>query len=243
MYRLSFTFSICKSCGGGGCWAASTVASAPTTTSTPSTALRFITLLLSEIPVRQTSTLPASTTTTDPAIASRSPRTALLRRISSSSHATTRTMASCPISTPRLNENSDQPSAAAGSPNSFNTAAKPNPCTRPNTAAIMGRISRGFAGPPSFPGFRVAGPRLTSRLSAPTKTMLKAIAGSTMCPGGEKMSSAASDSVMLCPMVNAVTMAASRRQRSAEEQETDRRRARDRGRSGCARSPPARRCE
>ena len=36
--------------------------------------------------------------------------------------------------------------------------------------------------------------------------MLSAIAGSMMLAGGETMFSAASDSVMLCPMVNAVTM-------------------------------------
>jgi hypothetical protein len=36
--------------------------------------------------------------------------------------------------------------------------------------------------------------------------MLNAIAGSMMLAGGEKMFNAASDSVMLCPIVNAVTM-------------------------------------
>jgi hypothetical protein len=36
--------------------------------------------------------------------------------------------------------------------------------------------------------------------------MLSAIAGSMMLAGGETRFSAASDSVMLCPMVNAVTM-------------------------------------
>ena len=51
--------------------------------------------------------------------------------------------------------------------------------------------------------------------------MLRAIAGSMMRAGGVTMLSAASDSVMLCAIVNAVTMTASCRMRSAEQQQPD----------------------
>ena len=104
---------------------------------------------------------------------------------------TSSTTISWPISTPKLNENSDQPSASRGKPNSRSTFAKPNPCTSPNTSATHARRSR---------------PSPRTRLSAPTNTMLSAIAGSMMLGGGVTMSSAASDKVMLCPIVKAVTM-------------------------------------
>ena len=51
--------------------------------------------------------------------------------------------------------------------------------------------------------------------------MLSAIAGSMMRAGGVTMLSAASDSVMLCATVNAVTMTASCRIDAAEQQQAD----------------------
>ena len=51
--------------------------------------------------------------------------------------------------------------------------------------------------------------------------MLNAIAGSMMLAGGETMLSAASESVMLWPIVNAVTMRTSASQRAAEQQQAD----------------------
>ena len=51
--------------------------------------------------------------------------------------------------------------------------------------------------------------------------MLSAIAGSMMRAGGLTMLSAASDSVMLCATVNAVTMTASWRTDAAEQQQAD----------------------
>ena len=53
------------------------------------------------------------------------------------------TRASWPSSTPRLNPNSDQPSAACGRPNSRSTAANPKPCTSPKTPAIGRPAGRG----------------------------------------------------------------------------------------------------
>ncbi len=49
-------------------------------------------------------------------------------------------------------------------------------------------------------------PTPRTRLSAPTNTMLRAIAGSMICGGGFTTLSAASESVMLCPTVKAVTI-------------------------------------
>ena len=51
--------------------------------------------------------------------------------------------------------------------------------------------------------------------------MLSAIAGSMSRAGGVTMLSAASDSVMLCATVNAVTMSASWRSDAAEQQQAD----------------------
>ena len=65
---------------------------------------------------------------------------------------------------------------------------------KPNANAIHARTSR---------------PSRISRLSAPTYTMLNAIAGSMIRAGGLTMFSAASDSVRLCAAVNIVTMNAS----------------------------------
>ena len=65
---------------------------------------------------------------------------------------------------------------------------------KPNANAIHARTSR---------------PPRTSRLSAPTYTMLSAMAGSMIRAGGVTMFSAASDSVMLCATVNEVTTSAS----------------------------------
>ena len=69
-----------------------------------------------------------------------------------------------------MNANSVQPSARLGKSISRSTFAKPNPWIRPNAKAIQARVSR----PPA----------LTSRLSAPTYTMLSAIAGSMAFAGG-----------------------------------------------------------
>ena len=107
-------------------------------------------------------------------------------------------MPSWPISTPRLNEKSDQPSASRGRPNSRSTLAKPKPCTSPNTSATQARRSR---------------PSPRTRLSAPTNTMLSAMAGSMMLAGGVTRLSAASDSVMLWPMVKNDTIFSSAVQR------------------------------
>src|SRR5688572_18390545 len=52
---------------------------------------------------------PATMTITDPATARRRPAISLLARTAASSDATARTTSSCPISTPTLNENNDQP--------------------------------------------------------------------------------------------------------------------------------------
>src|SRR5262249_35086791 len=79
---------------------------------------------------------PAAMTTSDPANATRIPIISLRRRTSASADATSRTMKSWPISTPTLKENSDQPSASRGRPNSRSTFAKPKPCTRPNVSAM-----------------------------------------------------------------------------------------------------------
>ena len=74
-------------------------------------------------------------------------------RSAASADATATTTSSCPISTPTLNENSDQPSARRGRSISRSTFANPNPWMKPNANAIQARTSR---------------PPRTIRLSAPT---------------------------------------------------------------------------
>ena len=64
------------------------------------------------------------------------------RLMTASAEATMTTMIACPISTPRLKEKSDTPSARSGSPVSRSTLAKPKPCTRPNASATHARTSR-----------------------------------------------------------------------------------------------------
>src|SRR5579864_8117733 len=138
--------------------------------------------------------VPAAITTIDPANASWRPADSLRSRSQASADATTTTTISWPISTPRLNEKSDQPSALAGRSISRRTLAKPNPWMNPNAKAIQARTSR---------------PSRTSRLSAPTYTMLNAMAGSMIRAGGDTRLRAASESVMLCAIVNDVTTAVS----------------------------------
>ena len=58
---------------------------------------------------------------------------------------------------------------------------------------------------------RTSRPRPTIRLSTPTYTMLSAMAGSMIRAGGVTTFSAASDSVMLCATVKALTISSSRR--------------------------------
>ena len=78
----------------------------------------------------------------EPANASRRPACSLRDRSAASADATTTTTSSWPISTPTLNENSDQPSARAGRSISRSTLAKPNPWMKPNANAIHARTSR-----------------------------------------------------------------------------------------------------
>ena len=71
--------------------------------------------------------VPAAITTTDPAITIFLAAAGRRARIAPRSEATINTMIAWPISTPRLNENSDRPSARGGSPVSRSTLANPNP--------------------------------------------------------------------------------------------------------------------
>ena len=121
--------------------------------------------------------------------------------------ATSSTTASWPISTPKLNENSDQPSASRGRPNSRSTLAKPNPCTRPNVkrhprAQIAAITAHEVVGAHEDDAQRDR--RLDDRSAA-----------------ARRCSSAASDSVMLWPIVNAVTMRTQRPPAAAEQQQAD----------------------
>ena len=85
---------------------------------------------------------PAAITTIEPANASRVPAASCCARSAASAVATIATTSSCPISTPTLNENSDQPSARAGRSISRSTLANPNPWMNPNANAIQARTSR-----------------------------------------------------------------------------------------------------
>src|SRR5262249_11203608 len=102
---------------------------------------------------RTNQNVPAATTTTDPANTRRRPAASLRRPTAAPADATRTTISNCPIATPRLKENSDQPSARAGRSISRSTLANPKPCTKPNAKAIQTRTSR---------------PPRTIRLSTPT---------------------------------------------------------------------------
>ena len=96
---------------------------------------------------------PAAITATEPATATRRPASGFQARIPARTPAAATTTSNCPISTPMLNDRSDQPSARDGKSMSRSTLAKPKPWIRPNARAIHGRRSRPFR---------------TRRLSTPT---------------------------------------------------------------------------
>src|SRR5215475_3947051 len=148
---------------------------------------------------------PAAITTTDPANTSRRRAHSLRDRKTANANATVTTTSNCPISTPKLNENKDQPRARLGNSISRRTFAKPNPWMKPNANAIHALTSR---------------PPCARRLSAPTYTMLSAIAGSMMRADGVRTFKAANESVMLCAIVNEVTTIQPP-YRAAEQQQAD----------------------
>src|SRR5688572_20328074 len=96
---------------------------------------------------------PARITTIEPAKATFFPTHSLLARSAARAELTRTTTHSWPISTPRLKENKDHPSALRGRSISRKTLANPNPWINPKANAIQARTSR-----PSF----------TRRLSKPT---------------------------------------------------------------------------
>src|ERR1700736_2094337 len=100
------------------------------------------------------------------------------------------TLASWPSSTPTLKPNSESASEPVGRPRSESALAKPNPWIRPNAKAAIQRV------------------RLTTgkTLLAEARTTDNAIADSTQREGSDAMDSAASESVIECATVNAVTI-------------------------------------
>src|SRR4051812_30211768 len=98
-------------------------------------------------------------------------------------------MASCPASTPRLKPTSASTSDSCGKPRSDSTLAKPKPWIKPNTKAIIQRRSRNSG---------------NTLLSAAISTEA-AMVDSTSRDGKLSTPSAASDKVIECATVNAVT--------------------------------------
>ena len=84
-----------------------------------------------------------------------------------------------------MNETSDQPSASVGRPNSFSTDSKAEAVDEAEEAGEQRtRIARSRGGRLGrAPG---VDPAITNRLSVPTTTMLSAMSGSMMLPGGRQ---------------------------------------------------------
>src|SRR5438105_6792685 len=102
------------------------------------------------------------------------------------------TMQSWPISTPMLKPASDNASEPDGNPRSCSAPAKPKPWTRPKPNAAI----------------HLARPTTGNRLLSAASTTDSAIADSIQRDGNDTMLNAASDSVIECATVNAVTILA-----------------------------------